>query len=151
MELIDLLLSGREEAVDEALQALARAALPHYSVSQAEQNRDRLAKLYELTVECVRTRSLLPMIDYSRRVARDRFRDGFGLHEVHTAFNVLEEVIWRRIAKEMEPSGFPRAFGLASTVLGAGKEALAIEYVGLAGHSGEVPSLDLSALFRGTT
>jgi hypothetical protein len=36
-----------------------------------------------------------------------------------------------------------------STVLGAGKDALARTYVSLAGHR-HVTSLDLSALFRGT-
>jgi hypothetical protein len=81
-------------------------------------------------------------------VARERYADGFGLQEVHAAFNVMEEVIWRRIAAKLEPLQYPEAFGLASTVLGAGKQALALHWVTLAGHHHAVQSLDLSAMFR---
>lgn len=151
MELSRLLEETRAEAVADAIQGLSRATLPHYTASRSEQNRERLAKLYDLTTACVATRTLLPMIEYAQGVARERYRDGFDLEEVHTAFNVLEEVIWRRITSRMEPPQYPEAFGLVSTVLGAGKEALALEYVALAGSSRGGAGLDLSALFKGTT
>ena len=151
MELASLLEEWRTEAIADATEGLSRATLPHYTASRAEQNRERLTKLYDLTAACVATRTLLPMIEYARGVARERYRDGFGLEEVHTAFNVLEEVIWRKITGRMEPSLYPEAFGLISTVLGAGKQELAIEYVALVSRSRDVHSLDLSALFKGTT
>jgi hypothetical protein len=98
----------------------------------------------------VTNRDLVPMLDHAREVARERFQDRFDLQEVQTAFNVLEEVIWRWITARLEPPDYPEAFGLASTVLGAGKQALGVEYVSLASHQGGVQSLDLSALFKGT-
>lgn len=150
MDLPQLLEETREETIDQALQGLSRGTLPHYLASDTEQNRERLGKLYDLTLECVRTRNLLPMIEHARAVARRRHEDGFDLGEVHTAFNVLEEVIWRQITARLEPARYPEAFGLASTVLGAGKRALAIEYVALASQSKAVATLDLSALFKGT-
>jgi hypothetical protein len=61
------------------------------------------------------------------------------------------EVIWRRITARMEPQQYPEALGLVSTVLGAGKQALAIEYVALVSRNRDVRSLDLTALFKGTT
>jgi hypothetical protein len=151
MELPGLLEESRTEAVADAIEGLERATLPHYTASRTEQNRERLATLYDLTTACVATRTLLPMIEYAQGVARERYRDGFGLEEVHTAFNVLEEVIWRKITARMEPSQYPEAFGLVSTVLGAGKQELAIEYVALVSRSRDVHSLDLTALFKGTT
>lgn len=151
MDLARLLRDSKTEVVADALQGLARATLPHYTASGGEENRDRLARLYDLTAECVEARRLIPIVEYARGVARQRHRDGFDLHEVHTAFNVLEEVIWRRIVARMEPLQYPEAFGLVSTVLGAGKEALALEYVALAGSSRGGAGLDLSALFKGTT
>jgi hypothetical protein len=151
MELPRLLEDSRAESVADAIQGLARATLPHYTASRAEQNRERLARLYDLTTACVATRTLLPMIEYAQGVARERYKDGFDLEEVHTAFNVLEEVIWRRITARMEPSQYPEAFGLVSTVLGAGKQALAMEYVSLVSRTRDVHSLDLTALFKGTT
>jgi hypothetical protein len=147
MDLPQLLKQSRTSIVAEALQALARATLPHYSASNTEENRERLAKLFDLTEDCVEARTLIPIVEYARGVARERYQAGFGLQEVHAAFNVLEEVIWRRIAAELPPLQYPEAFGLASTVLGAGKQALALEWVSLAGHNKAVQSLDLSAMF----
>lgn len=151
MDLPKLLQETRTESIDRALAGLSRATLPHYSASDAEQNRNRLAKLYDLALEGVKTHSLIPMTEYARSLARERHKDGFDLQEVHTAFNVLEEVIWRAITVRLTPQQYPEAFGLASTVLGAGKQALAIEYVALASSNQEMHSLDLSALFKGTT
>jgi hypothetical protein len=150
MDLPQLLQETRTESVDRALQGLARATLPHYSASDEEQNRTRLARLYDLTLECVATHSLIPMTEYARSLAGVRHKDGFDLQEVHTAFNVLEEVIWRAITLRMPPAQYAEALGLASTVLGAGKQALAIEYVALASSHQEMHSLDLSAMFKGT-
>ena len=150
MDLVQLLETEGEEIVGEATDALSRAHLRHYEASASEQNRQRVAKLFALTLESVRTRDLAPMLDHARGVARERHRDGFDLQEVQTAFNVLEEVIWKRITARLAPPDYPEAFGLASTVLGAGKQALAVEYVALASRDAGVQSLDLSALFKGT-
>ena len=150
MELHDLLLHNRTPAIDEALQGLSRAALPHYSADQRAANRLRLEKLYDLCVQCIAERSLIPICIHARQVARERHREGFHFSEVHTAFNVLEEVIWRLITSNLQPPQLVAALGQASTVLGAGKQALAIEYVQLAGHPDPATSLDLSALFKGT-
>jgi hypothetical protein len=149
MDLSRVLEQSRAAIIADAIQGLARATLPHYTASIPEQNRERLTALFDLTRECVDTRTLIPIVAYARDVARERYDGGFGLEEVHTAFNVLEEVIWRTIAAELEPTRYPEAFGLASTVLGAGKQALALEWVSLASHNRAVKTLDFSALFKG--
>lgn len=148
MEFIQLLESKARDMIDEASQALSSARLKHYEASQIEQNKERIARLFNLMQESVRDRNLIPMMEYARQVARERYRDGFTLQEVQTAFNVLEEAVWKRITAELSPSEYPEAFGLASTVLGAGKEALAVEYVSLASQKRGIESLDLSALFK---
>jgi len=148
MDLTQLLAESRTTIISEALQGLTRATLPHYEASDAEQNSERLSKLFDLTLRGVDTRTLIPIVEYARGVARQRYDDGFGLQEVHAAFNVLEEVIWRTIAARLQPLQYPEAFGLVSTVLGAGKQALALEWVSLAGHHHAAKSLDLSAMFR---
>jgi hypothetical protein len=149
MDLLQLLETSRAEIVGEAAEALSHARLKHYDID-AEQTRERLATLYDLTVECVRQRNLDPMAAHANALAKDRHRMGYDLHEVQTAFNVLEEVIWKRITAELTPQQYPEAFGLTSTVLGAGKEALAVEYVSLAGRGRKAETLDLSALFSST-
>lgn len=148
MDLPLLLAQSRTSIIADALRGLSRATLPHYTASDAEQNRERLTKLFDLTRECVDARTLVPIVEYARGVARDRYGDGFAFQEVHTAFNALEEVLWRRITAELQPPQYPEAFGLVSTVLGAGKQALALEWISLAGHNKAMQSLDLSALFH---
>jgi urease accessory protein UreF len=144
-----MLQKERTQVISEAVLGLSRATLPHYAAGDAEQNTQRLAKLYDLTEECVRARTLVPIVSYARSLAGDRHKDGFGFQEVHTAINALEEAIWRTITAKLDPVHYPEAFGLVSTVLGAGKQALAIEWISLASESRHVQSLDLSALFRG--
>ena len=97
----------------------------------------------------MKERNLGPMIAHADTVARERFASGFDLWEVQTAFNVLEETIWQRILAEMPAGEFARALGLVSTILGAGKDALARRYVALATKT-RAPSLNLQSLFSGT-
>lgn len=150
MELHELLLQNRTQAIDDALIGLSRSALPHYSADRSAQNRIRLERLYDLCMKCLTDRSLRPMEDYARRVAGERHREGIDLREVHTAFNVLEEVIWLLITANLQPPQLVLALGQASTILGAGKQALAVEYVNLVGHREPAQSLDLTELFKGT-
>jgi hypothetical protein len=68
---------------------------------------------------------------------------------VQTAFNTLEEAMWKRVVADVPPAELAEAIGLLSTTLGFGKDALARRYVSLA-SARHVPTLDLSALFVGT-
>ncbi len=68
---------------------------------------------------------------------------------MQTAFNALEAAIWTRVFSALEPDQFAQTLGLVSTILGAGKDALAGKYVPLATDT-HAPSLDLRALFEGT-
>lgn len=149
MKLPELLEKSRDEIISLALTALSRAHLQHYETSTDQQNRDRFTMLYDLTVQSISTMNLVPIIEYAHTVARERFQAGFDLQEVQTAFNVLEELIWKKITSNLAPQDYAEALGLVSTVLGAGKQALAVEYVSLAGKNKTPPSLDLKALFKG--
>jgi hypothetical protein len=89
------------------------------------------------------------MVEYAQKIAKERHQDNFDLQEIQSAFNILEEVIWKTITSDMSSEDYPEAFGLASTVLGAGKEAMAVEYVSLVSNRKNIKSLDLSELFQG--
>ena len=88
------------------------------------------------------------MVTYSEKIAKERYESGFNLHEVHTAYNVLEESIWKAVVKEVDSIELAESLGLIGTVLGTGKEALAIAYVSLASKQ-KVKSLNLTQLFKG--
>lgn len=149
MELLELLQSYQTDIVSDATESLEKARLRHYQHSSSLENSQRLSALFDLVAESVRTKNLIPVVTFSQELARKRFDQGFDLAEVQTAYHVLEETLWRSITKHMLPEDLPAAFGLTSTVLGAAKDALALEYVSLASKR-HLHSLDLSALFRGT-
>jgi hypothetical protein len=150
VELVELLGGRAEEIVSSALEAVRCRHLPHYEEAGAEATRARLKALFEAVLASVRTHRLDVVADHARRLARERFAAGFDLREVQSAINVLEEVIWTTAVQQLAPADLPKALGLASTVLGAGKDALAQEYVAFAGGAAPGMKLDLAALFKGT-
>ena len=150
MTLDEILAAAKPQLLDEAFSALQRTHLAHYEHAGEAFTRQRLSNLYDLVVEAIRDRTLTHLIEASTQIAKERFDGGFDVSEVQSAFNDLEEAMWRRVVAEVPPDGLVEAIGLLSTVVGAGKDALAREYVSMASQR-HVPSLDLSALFGGTS
>jgi hypothetical protein len=149
MDLYQFLHERTSEVISEAEQGIRRSHLKHYEKEGAEAIHQKLKALYVLTARAVKERNLGPMIAHADSIARERFASGFDLWEVQTAFNVLEEVVWNRILKELPPAEFAEALGLVSTVLGTGKDTLARTYVTLASKT-KTPTLNLKSLFTGT-
>ncbi len=148
MDLNRLLEAREAEILDDAVVAMKRAHLGHYETLGPESVRAKLASLYDAVRDTVRTRHLAPIESLGESIAIERHRGGFSLGEVQTAFNVLEEALWHRIAGEIEPPELAESLGLVSTALGAGKDRLARTYVSLATNT-TVPAFDVSALFGG--
>ena len=139
----------RDAIVDAAEIALDRAESPHYGAAGADEVRKRLEALFDRMQDALAAKDLGPMLAYTRQIAAERFGAGYGLSEVQTAFNALEEATWTRVFADLEPAHYAETLGLVSTVLGAAKDALGREYVSLATNA-HAPSLDLRALFAGT-
>jgi hypothetical protein len=146
MNLTELLKTQSGEILKSALQSLNCAHLKSYDRSTSLENKNRLLNLLTLTQKCVKEKKLIPMKEYAAQIAKERFDAGFDLHEVHTAFNALEEEIWNRVTKNIAPENLGEALGLISTVLGAGKEELALSYVALASKT-RTQTLNLTELF----
>ncbi len=149
MDLDAVLMADEAGVLDEAYGSLQRSHITHYEAAGESFTRQRLADLFHLVVDAIRTRDLAAISQYSERIAGQRFNEGFDISEVQTAFNALEEAMWRRVVAAEPAADLPEAIGLLSTVLGFGKDALARKYVSLACER-HVPSLDMSALFQGT-
>ena len=139
----------RETIIGDAEAALARAHARHYEAAGETEVRRRLELLVDRLLRSLGERDLGPMTAYAQELAEERFNAGYDLVEVQAAFNALEEATWQRVLAKLEPSEFADALGLVSTILGAGKDALARRYVSLAADT-HAPSLDLRALFAGT-
>ena len=149
MNLYTYLQDHTNDILAEASEGVERAHLKHYEQAGKERVHQRLRALFVLCMRGVKERNLGPMVAHADEIARERFNAGFDLWEVQTAFNVLEETIWKRILKDLPPVDYAEALGLVSTVLGTGKDTLARRYVSLASKS-RVPSLNMQSLFTGT-
>lgn len=128
MDIIELLKKKEADIVDEATDSVIGSHLRHYMNANPAQTRERLKTLCDLTLECLVTKSVMPMTKYAEKIARQRFSSGFSLREVQTAFNVLEESIWSQILNEMQPNEYADAVTLISTPLRVGKESIAEVY-----------------------
>ncbi len=148
MDLVGVLSTMHDDCLQEAVDALGRAHLRHYDASGSEWSRRRLDDLFDLVLECLAKKSLAPICEDAQRVAQERFDAGFGISEVQSGFNVLEEAIWHVVMPQLPADDLLEAAGLVGTVFGAGKDALARTWVSLS-TSQHVPSLDLTALFEG--
>ncbi|MCX6137716.1 MAG: hypothetical protein NTV54_09510 [Ignavibacteriales bacterium] len=149
MTLYDLLYTQKGDILIDAVAAMECSRLQHYKLVGKEEVSRRLSSLLTLTIEAVESRDVGSMIAHAQQIARERFEAGFDLAEVQTAFNVLEEAIWKRILQHIAPAEYAEALGAVSTALGQGKDALAREYVSLASKT-KAPSLNLQSLFSGT-
>lgn len=145
----DFLAERRVAILDVALSDLDRRRVRHYESGGAEETKLRLERLYDALLHAAAKRDLGEIIAYAERVATERYRSGFGLSEVQTAFNVLEESIWACVFAELDPSAHAEALSVVSTILGSAKDALARRYVELATRT-HVPAVDLTALLAGT-
>jgi hypothetical protein len=148
VDVVDLLTQERTAVLEEAFAALQRSGPVHYEAAGERFTQDRLADLFDLVLTALRERRLEPVGAYCEDIAERRFEAGFGISEVQTAFNTLEEAMWQRVVAGVPAKDLVDAIGRLSTILGYGKDALARRYVSLAAHR-HVPSLDLSALFNG--
>ncbi len=148
MDLEELLRDREEAIVDRALQSMEGARLAHYTELGAGETRHMVTALYETTRRTITTRQAGPMMAHADRVAGERHAAGFDLLEVQTAFNALEESIWREALEALPPDRQAEALGLISTALGIGKDALARGYLTRATKT-RTPSLDLRELFQG--
>lgn len=145
----DFLAEQRVAILDVAFVELDRRHVRHYERSGAEETRLRLDRLYDALLHAAQNRALGEVVAYAERVAAERYHSGYGLSEVQTAFNVLEEAIWTCVFSELNPTAHAEVLSVVSAILGAAKDALARRYVELATQT-HVPALDVTALLTGT-
>jgi len=149
MTLIQLLENHKSEIISSASASLTRASLKSYRKSGITENEKRIQKLYDIVLESIKKNTLLKIIQYAKEIATQRITTGYEIYELHTAFNVLEEVIWQNIRQKLPQMDCVEALRLVSTTLGAGKGSLANTYVAFASKM-KTPVINHSVLFEGT-
>jgi len=149
MRLIQLLENHKSEIISSASASLTRASLKSYKNTGSTENEKRIQKLYDVVLESIKKNTLIKIIQYAKEIATQRITTGYEIYELHTAFNVLEEVLWQNIRQKLPQMDCVEVLRLVSTTLGAGKESLANTYVAFASKM-KAPVINHSVLFEGT-
>jgi methylmalonyl-CoA decarboxylase len=149
METSAVLASAQDEVVSEVVASLERRDQAHQDASSLERRRRDVLNLFELVLRCVHEGSAESIITPSQQIAADRFAAGADLAEAQGTFNILEEVLWRRVAGSLAGDQRVEALGLVHAVLGAGKDTLARTYVALASQADSPLSQEPAAAGEG--
>jgi methylmalonyl-CoA decarboxylase len=128
-----VLASAEERVVDEAVAAFAHR---DHAPSSDRRRRD-VRQLFRLVLRCVRAGRAEPIIRPSEQIAAHCFVAGIDLTELQVTFNVLAEVLWRRLAGALADEQLVQVLGLLNAIVGAGKDAMARTYLALAARGPE--------------
>jgi hypothetical protein len=149
MNIITLLEKNLDFVVEKSCTQICEVKLKGYAKSGSIMTKQKLTSLYKKVIECAKKKELIPMLHYTEKIAKERFASGYDLHEVQTAINSLEENIWQLIFKDIKPDKLAESLGLVSSILGAGKDNLARNYVALATKT-KVSTINLQNLLSGS-
>ena len=146
-ELVEVLDRERARVIRAACGSIRRSRNRYETDAPGEVTR-RVQMLYDELHDAAATRDLRGVVDYARELAAERFAAGYDLSEVQVAVNAVEEAVWAVLSAQLNPRQLAGPLVIVSTVFGAAKDALALEYVFLASRR-HAPCLDVSALFAG--
>lgn len=146
MTVVELLEKRTDNILKEASASISRSHLEHYEAAGQKLIEERFRKLLQFAIRCMKEKRLTYINEYAEELGQERFTGGYDLREVQIAINILEEVVWKEIVKEIRPENLAQALGLVSTVLGSAKDTLAQTYVSLASKTRSA-SLDLKKMF----
>jgi len=136
--------------VKEAEASIAQVHPRHRDAAGFMKARGRLVSILNVVQECLSQQSTEPMTRYADRVAAERFSSGFGLDEVQTVFNLLEDAIWTQLSHEPDLGGPAREIHEVRRILRLGKDRMTRDYLAFAAKA-RAPALNVRALFDGTT
>jgi hypothetical protein len=149
MDVHTVLSQSRQAVLDETVHTLRTAHFVHYESWGDTVTRERIGDLLTHVMASLHDRDLAQIVAHCEKVAQERFNSGFDIVEVQTAFNTLEQTMWRVVVANAPSTDVAEWIGMLSAILGAGKDAVARTYVRLATHR-HVPAIDIAALAEGT-
>jgi methylmalonyl-CoA decarboxylase len=123
-----VLASAEDRVIDEAVAALAQGD-QKYQPSRPDVHRRDVRQLFRLVLRSVRAGRAEPIIRPCEQIAAHGYAAGIDLTEGQTAFNVLAEVLWRRLADALAGEQLIQALALLNAIVGAGKDAMARTYL----------------------
>ena len=131
MNLLEVLQKCDISIINDTISELANFRMKHYD-GDVKQFHNKITFLFDHIVKGVKEKNVIPMVTYVEQIAEQRFKSGFDLQEVQTAFNALEENIWKYILEYVPIGSQAEALRLISSIIGSGKDTLARTFFHLA-------------------
>jgi hypothetical protein len=110
--------------------------------------RVRLEGLYDVIDDALAHGNAAKLIAHANRVAGERFEAGYGLSQVQSAFNALEEAVWADVSRRLPAEEQAPVLRAVSSAVGGAKDHVACVYVTLAART-HAPAVDVERLARG--
>ncbi|MBE2219392.1 MAG: hypothetical protein IAE90_14365 [Ignavibacteria bacterium] len=128
MTLLELLYHKHEEILHDAVTALAKAKLPHFSsFTEAELN-ERFSRLLHAVTLCTEKNSCSELAAYMNLISDESFDLGSEPVEVQIMLNILEEALWKNICEYVGGHKQNAAMKLITAILCSAKQDLIDEY-----------------------
>lgn len=128
MTLLELCYYKRDLILENSVSTLEKGQMKNYKKLYTESNRFKMLNLYQMLVNSIETNSSDGMKEYIGKLSALRFEPGYGLHEVQTAMNILEECMWENINKFVDEDLQISGIKQVTRLLGKAKEQLTDEY-----------------------
>jgi len=112
-----VLASVEDRVIDEGVAALARDDQADGRSPGDDKRRD-VRQLFRLVVRCMRAGHAEPVIRPCQQIAAHSYAAGLDLAELLGAFNVLAEVLWRRLADALPDEQLVQALRLLNAIVG---------------------------------
>jgi hypothetical protein len=138
-----------DDIVEVAYAGLHPSVQPHYGVVAPAVTRRYLRELAALVVAGVEQHEAVDVVRHAEQIATARYRAGYRLSEVQAAFNAVEQAMWALVVQDHDQDSVLTTLALLSSVIGAGKDALARTWVDLTSRRQHL-SVDVFALSEGT-
>jgi hypothetical protein len=151
---LNTLLNEVRDDLDQVVcEQLQSSHAPHYRTADPRVLADRSARLVDAFTRSADDNPA-HLLNHVRRIAEERISEGYHLHEIQMALNILEREAWQLvITRVAERDALVEQLGLVTGIIGAAKDQLARVYLEHKLESDQrIAELEgrLDELFKGT-
>lgn len=124
----DVLLRNQIELSETVIARLNTSGAVHYQSMDGHVLQGRVESLVDTFVKSVQRRPAVFM-SYIEQVAEERISEGFFLHEIQVALQILEEKSWLLVVENVPLENQVRCLSQITGTIGAAKDQLAHVYL----------------------
>lgn len=125
---IDVLLENRTALSESVTARLSTSGAVHYRTLDGDVLQGRVDKLIDTFLKSVQKKPAI-FLSYIKEVTEERISEGFFLHEIQTALQILEEKSWKLVIEHLPLEEQVRCLSQITGTIGTAKDHLAHIYL----------------------